>query len=104
MFGQFGHFYRFAKDKLPYAIERYTNEARRILGVLETRLAAGDYLVGNEYTIADIATFPWVGCLDWGYNASADLKLKEEFPRVMAWYTRCTERPASVRGAKICPF
>jgi GSH-dependent disulfide-bond oxidoreductase len=104
MFGQFGHFYRFAKEKLPYAIERYTNEARRILGVLETRLAAGDYLVGNEYTIADIATFPWVGCLDWGYNASADLKLKEEFPRVMAWYTRCTERPASVRGAKICPF
>jgi GST-like protein len=104
MFGQFGHFYRFAKEKLPYAIERYTNEARRILGVLETRLAEGNYLVDNEYTIADIATFPWVGCLDWGYNASEDLKLKEEFPRVMAWYSRCTERPASVRGAKVCPF
>jgi GST-like protein len=104
MFGQFGHFYRFAKDKLPYAIERYTNETRRILGVLETRLAKGNYFIGDEYTIADISTFPWVGCLDWGYNASADLKLKEEFPRVMAWYTRCTERPASVRGSKVCPF
>lgn len=104
MFGQFGHFYRFAKEKLPYAIERYTNETRRILAVLETRLAKGNYLVGDEYTIADIATFPWVGCLDWGYNASEDLKLKEEFPRVMAWQGRCTDRPASVRGAKVCPF
>lgn len=104
MFGQFGHFYRFAKEKLPYAIERYTNETRRILGVLETRLAEGNYLVGDEYTIADIATFPWVGCLDWGYNASEDLKLKGEFLRVMAWYKRCSERPASVSGAKVCPF
>jgi GST-like protein len=104
MFGQFGHFYRFAKEKLPYAIERYTTEARRLLGVLETRLTGCPYLAGNEYTIADIATFPWVGCLDWGYQASIDLKLKEEFPRVMAWHTRCAERPASVRGAKVCPF
>ena len=104
MFGQFGHFYRFAKEKLPYAIERYTNETRRILGVLETQLAKGNYLVDDEYTIADIATFPWVGCLDWGYNASEDLKLKEEFPQVMGWYKRCSERPASVRGAKVCPF
>ena len=104
MFGQFGHFYRLAKEKLPYAIERYTNEARRLLGVLETRLVGREYLVDNEYTIADIATFPWVGCLDWGYNASDDLKLEEAFPKVMAWYARCTERPASVRGAKVCPF
>ena len=81
-----------------------TSEARRILGMLETQLAKGSYLIGDEYTIADIATFPWVGCLDWGYNASEDLKLKEEFPRVMAWYNRCSERPASVRGAKVCPF
>lgn len=104
MFGQFGHFYRFSQDKLPYAIERYTKEARRLLGVLETQLASHDYLVDNEYTIADIATFPWVGCLDWGYQASDDLKLQADFPRVMAWYTRCTERPASARGAQVCPF
>jgi GSH-dependent disulfide-bond oxidoreductase len=104
MFGQFGHFYRFAKEKLPYPIERYTNETRRLLGVLETRFNEGPYLAGDEYSIADIATFPWVGCLDWGYNASEDLKLKEDFPKVMAWYARCTERPASVRGAKVCPF
>jgi GST-like protein len=104
MFGQFGHFYRFAKEKLPYAIERYTNETRRILGVLETRLNGRSYLVDDEYTIADIATFPWVGCLDWGYKATEDLKLKEEFPHVVAWHVRCAERPASVRGASVCPF
>jgi GST-like protein len=103
MFGQFGHFYRFSKEKLPYAIERYTNETRRLLGVLETQLTKSAYLVGDEYTIADIATFPWVGCLDWGYHASDDLKLKE-FPQVMAWSARCAERPASVRGVKVCPF
>lgn len=104
MFGQFGHFYRFAKEKLPYAIERYTNEARRLLGVLEKRLTDRMYLVGDDYTVADIATFPWVGCLDWGYNASADLKLKEEFPHVVAWAAHCADRPASVRGATVCPF
>jgi GST-like protein len=103
MFGQFGHFYRFSKEKLPYAIERYTNETRRLLGVLETQLTRGNYLVGDEYTIADIATFPWVGCLDWGYHASDDLKL-QEFSKVMAWSARCAERPASVRGVKVCPF
>jgi GST-like protein len=104
MFGQFGHFYRFSKEKLPYAIERYTNEARRLLSVLNTQLSSHAYLIDDEYTIADIATFPWVGCLDWGYNASTDLKLKEDFPSVMAWYARCVERPASIRGAKVCPF
>jgi GST-like protein len=104
MFGQFGHFYRFAKEKLPYPIERYTNEVRRLLGVLETRLGDHHYLIDNEYTIADIATFPWVGCLDWGYNAREYLKVDQDFPKVAAWHARCTEKPASVRGAKVCPF
>jgi len=104
MFGQFGHFYRYAKEKLPYPIERYTNEARRLLGVLETQLGDHPYLVGNEYTIADIATFPWVGCLDWGYDAREYLKVDQDFPKVVAWHARCTEKPASVRGAKVCPF
>jgi GSH-dependent disulfide-bond oxidoreductase len=104
LFGQFGHFYCFAQEKIPYAIERYTNETRRLLGVLETRFTSCAYLAGDEYTIADIATFPWVGCLDWAYQAGDDLKLKEEFPKVMAWHARCAERPASVRGAQVCPF
>ena len=80
MFGQFGHFYKFAKERIPYPTERYTSEARRLLGVLEKRLDGREYLVGDEYTIADIATFPWVGCLDWGYGAREDLKLDADFP------------------------
>lgn len=104
LFGQFGHFYRFAKEKLPYPIERYTNEVRRLLGVLETQLANHHYLINEEYTIADIATFPWVGCLDWGYNAREYLKVDQDFSKVAAWHARCAEKPASVRGAKVCPF
>lgn len=104
MFGQFGHFYKFAKERIPYPTERYTNEARRLLGVLETQLDGQSYLVGEEYTIADICTFPWVGCVDWGYGAREYLKLDADFPNVVAWHTRCTEKPASARGAKVCGF
>ena len=104
MFGQLGHFYKFAKERLPYPTERYTNEVRRLLGVLETQLDGQSYLVGEEYTIADICTFPWVGCVDWGYGAREYLKLDADFPNVVAWHKRCTEKPASVRGAKVCGF
>ena len=104
MFGQLGHFYKFAKERLPYPTERYTNEVRRLLGVLETQLDGQPYLVGEEYTIADICTFPWVGCVDWGYGAREYLKLDADFPNVVAWHKRCAEKPASVRGAKVCGF
>jgi GST-like protein len=103
MFGQFGHFYKYAGEKCthPYPEERYRKEARRLLGVLDKRLEGTDYLVGNQYTIADIATFPWVGCLDWGYKAQEHLGVSE-FKHVMAWHQRCAEKPASIRGAKVC--
>ncbi len=100
MFGQFGHFYKYAKEKIPYGIERYQNETKRLLGVLEKRLQKREFLVGAEYTIADMATFPWVGSLDWGYKAAETLEL-ESFPTVMAWCDRCRERPASVRGLEV---
>lgn len=61
MFGQFGYFYKFAKECIPYPTERSSNETRRLLGVLETRRESQSYLVGEEYTIADICPFPWVG-------------------------------------------
>ncbi len=104
MFGQFGHFYKYAKAKCdhPYPIERYSTEAKRLLAVLDKQLEGKDYLVGNEYSIADIATFPWVGCLDWGYNAKDFLQLNQ-YKNVMEWYKRCSERPAAQRGAKVCP-
>ncbi|MEL6472238.1 MAG: glutathione binding-like protein [Cyanobacteria bacterium J06623_4] len=100
MFGQFGHFYKYAKEKVPYGIERYQTEAKRLLGVLDKHLQGKDFLLGADYTIADMATFPWVGCLDWGYKAAETLQLND-FPSVMAWYDRCQQRPASARGLDV---
>ena len=101
MFGQFGHFYRYAKEKIPYGINRYQTETLRLLEVLEKRLEERDFLMGEDYTIADMATFPWVGALDWGYNAAELLQLKQNFPNVMAWYDRCRQRPATARGLEV---
>ncbi len=105
MFGQFGHFYKYAGEKCthPYPVERYSNEARRLLGVLENRLDGRTFLVNEEYTIADMSIVPWVSCLDWGYKAKDHLKLSE-FPRVNAWVERVLSRPKTARGMKVCPF
>jgi len=94
MFGQFGHFFKYAGDKCthPYPLERYTNEAKRLLGVLDTQLSDKPYLIG-EYTIADIATVPWVNGLSAAYGAGDVLPLSE-FPHVKAWVERVVERPA----------
>ncbi|KJE95853.1 glutathione S-transferase domain-containing protein [Capsaspora owczarzaki ATCC 30864] len=103
MFGQFGHFYKYAPEKIEYAINRYTTEARRLLGVLEKQLEGHDYLVGNELTIADIATAPWVRCLDTGYAGREHLKL-DEFKNVNAWVARLFARPAFQKGLTVTPF
>jgi len=94
MFGQFGHFFKYARDKCdhPYPLERYTNEAKRLLGVLEHELSDREYLIG-QYTIADIATVPWVNGLSVSYGARDILQLSD-FPRVEAWVERITTRPA----------
>src|SRR6478609_1374398 len=94
MFGQFGHFFKYAREKCdhPYPLERYSNEAMRLLGVLETELSDKQYLIG-DYTIADIATVPWVNALSVSYGA-ADVLHLSEFPRVKAWVDRVTLRPA----------
>jgi GST-like protein len=101
MFGQFGHFFKYAKDKCkdPYPVERYTNEAKRLLGVLDRQLADREYLV-EEYTIADIATFPWVNGLEAAYGAGEVLPIRE-YPHVEAWLARCKARPAYERGKDV---
>uniref|UniRef100_A0A6U9QNC2 Glutathione S-transferase n=4 Tax=Viridiplantae TaxID=33090 RepID=A0A6U9QNC2_9CHLO len=103
MFGQFGHFFKYAKDKCtdPYPKERYTNETRRLLGVLEKELSQRPYIVGDEYTIADMAIFPWVLCLSKFYQAEEHLQL-HEFPKTMAWVETCMVRPAVQRGMDVC--
>ncbi|MEX3007128.1 glutathione binding-like protein [Hoeflea sp. TYP-13] len=104
MFGQYGHFYKFMADKLkdPYPIERYENETRRLLGVLDDRLTGRTWIMDDEYTIADIATFPWVRTVRDFYEAGDAVGL-DDFTYVTAWLERCVERPASQKGLTIPP-
>ena len=95
MLGQAHHFRRFAPEKIPYAIDRYSNEARRLYGVLDKRLGETAYMAGSDYGIADIATFPWAARHEW---QGIDLA---EFPRVKAWYDIIAARPAVIRGMAV---
>lgn len=100
MFGQYGFFGVFAGKDIddPRPRERYVNEARRLLGVLEGRLGDGrDWIMGDEYTIADIALFPWVRGAKLFYKAEEPFEMAAR-PQVMAWLERCIARPASDRG------
>ena len=94
MFGQVHHFLRAAKEQVPYAIERYTRETRRLYGVLDKRLAEAPFLAA-EYSIADIATFPWVARHEWHQVDLAD------FPNVKRWFETIARRPAVARGMAV---
>lgn len=94
MLGQFGHFYHYAPEKLPYAIKRYTDEARRLFGVLEKQLEGREFIVGNEYTIADIATVSWIYAPDAYYTGAREQLKLDEFPRVEKWARKILQRPA----------
>jgi GST-like protein len=93
MFGQANYFYRL-EEKVPYAIERFHKEARRLYSVLDQALGRKDYLAG-EYSIADIATYPWVG-----RHEGHHVKL-EEYPNVERWFGAISQRPAVQRGMGI---
>lgn len=99
--GQFGHFFKFARGKTAdtYALDRYTKEARRLLDVLERRLDGRAFLVGDELSIADISTFPWVGAID--FYGGRDALGVASLPHVGAWLERCMSRPAVQRGLKV---
>lgn len=91
MAGQCHHFRNYAPEKVPYGIERYTNEVSRLYGVLDRRLADRDYVAG-AYSIADMAIWPWARLWD---NQGQDL---EKFPHMKAWLDRVAARPAVVKG------
>jgi GST-like protein len=95
MFGQYNHFAAYAVDKIPYAIERYTNEVKRLHRVLEHRLAEAPYLAGGEYSMADIITFPWIRTPD---RRGIDLA---EYPAVKRWHDALAARPAVQRGVAV---
>ena len=103
MFGQFGHFFKYAPDSCPhpYPLERYTRETKRLLQLLESHLQTRTWLVGDAYSIADIAIFPWVNTLATFYQAGEYLDL-HEYRRVQEWVRTCLERPAVIRGMSVC--
>lgn len=100
--GGFGHFYAYAPSKMQYPIDRYTMEVKRQLDVLDRHLAEHDYLAGDEYSIADIATYPWYGALAQGklYNSGEFLDV-ENYTHVRRWATEIGARPAVRRGRRV---
>ena len=95
IFGQVHHFKRAAKETVPYAINRYFNECRRLYGVLDSRLADREYIANDEVSIADFCTVPWVFRHDW---QEIDL---DEFTNVKRWYDNMMQRPALTRGMNL---
>ncbi|MEN9294353.1 MAG: hypothetical protein RIS03_47 [Pseudomonadota bacterium] len=95
MLGQTHHFRIYAPEKIQYAIDRYTNETRRLYGVIDKQLSKTAYIAGKQYTIADIAIFPWTR--SWK-NQGLTL---EEFPHVQRWHQEIAARPAVMRGVEV---
>jgi len=95
MLGQAHHFRIYAPEKIEYAVNRYSNEAKRLYGVMDKQLGVTRYLAGNEYSIADIAAFPWTR--SWK-NQGIEL---DEFPNVKRWFDEISARPAVVRGVEV---
>lgn len=95
MFGQYGHFHHYAPQQIPYAQERYAKEVQRLHRVLDKRLSESAYLAGDDYSIADIATFPWIRFPE---RRGIDLA---GFPAVRRWFDAVAARPAVQRGVEV---
>ncbi len=92
MLGQNHHFNHYAPEKIPYAIERYVKETNRLYGVLDRRLEGRDFILGGDYSIADIASYPWI--VSW----KAQQQNLDDFPNVKRWFEAIASRPATVRA------
>ncbi|MDQ0705619.1 GST-like protein [Pseudomonas sp. W3I7] len=95
MAGQNHHFSQFAPEKIPYAIKRYVDETARLYGVLDRRLADRAFVAGEDYSIADMAIYPWIVSHKW------QSQRLEDFPHVQRWFTSIKERPATVRAYEL---
>lgn len=97
--GGFGHFYAYAPEKLEYPIDRFAMEVKRQMDVLDKRLADNEYLAGSDYTIADMAVWPWYGALAFGmlYEAGEFLQV-QDYKHVQRWAAQIAQRPAARRG------
>jgi GST-like protein len=105
MFGQFGHFYKYGKEKCdhPYPVQRYTTETKRLLAVLDKQLEGKEWIVGKDLSIADFAIVPWVSCLDKFYDGKEILEL-DKFKNVNRWSDSFFNRPLVQKGMDVCPF
>ena len=101
--GGFGHFYVYAPVKIEYAIDRFAMEVKRQFDVLDRRLAESEYVAGGDYTIADMAIFPWYGGLakGWSYGTAAEFLSVHEYRNVQRWADQLLERPAVRRGRMV---
>ncbi|RMO63589.1 hypothetical protein ALQ29_04076 [Pseudomonas marginalis pv. marginalis] len=95
MAGQNHHFSQFAPEKIPYAIKRYVEETARLYGVLDRRLAGRAFVAGEDYSIADMAIYPWIVSHKW------QSQRLEDFPHVQRWFNSIKERPATVRAYEL---
>jgi GST-like protein len=95
MFGQYGHFHTYAPERIPYAMERYAKEVQRLHRVLDKRLGEAEWLAGSDYSIADIATFPWIRLSE---RRAIDLA---DYPNVKRWHDAIAARPAVQRGVQV---
>ena len=95
MAGQSHHFSQFAPEKIPYAIKRYVDETARLYGVLDRRLADRAFVAGEDYSIADMAIYPWIVSHKW------QSQRLEDFPHVQRWFNSIKERPATVRAYEL---
>jgi GST-like protein len=102
MAGQLGHFAVFAKEKIPYAIDRYANEVARLMTVLEKRLVEAEYLGGEEYSIADMAAYPWVAAMLPQLTKSFKGLVKDH-SHIDKWLKHVGDRPAVQRGMNVPP-
>ncbi|MBP7605886.1 MAG: glutathione-dependent disulfide-bond oxidoreductase [Giesbergeria sp.] len=100
--GGFGHFYAYAPSKMQYPIDRYAMEVKRQMDVLDQRLAEHEYLAGSDYTVADMAVWPWYGALAKGqlYEAGEFLQV-QQYTHVLRWADQIAQRPAVQRGRKV---
>jgi GST-like protein len=90
MFGQYGHFHLYAPEEVPYAKKRYAEEVLRLLGVMEKQLTEHSYISGKDYTIADMAIWPWIYCYENFYETPVH---EEQFPNLVRWYKTIGKRP-----------
>lgn len=98
MFGQFGHFKVYAKEKIDYAINRYQKESLRLMGVIDQQLGKSKFIANDDYSIADIAIWPWLHGYTTYYKESLD---KNAFPHLVNWYEQVAQRPAVQKGIQV---